>query len=72
VKFEVLMAVRMAMIFWVLTPCRLVGIYRRFGETLSTSSALMMEAASISETLVNFYDTAWRSISEDSHFQEMP
>jgi hypothetical protein len=28
---------------------------------------LMMEAVSTSETLVNFYATAWRSFSEDSH-----
>jgi hypothetical protein len=27
----------------------------------------MMEAASTSETLVNFYQTTWRNIPEDSH-----
>jgi hypothetical protein len=27
----------------------------------------MMEAASTSETLVNFYQTMWRNIPEDSH-----
>jgi hypothetical protein len=29
--------------------------------------ALMMEAARTSETLVNFYQTAWRYNPEDSH-----
>jgi hypothetical protein len=29
--------------------------------------ALMMEAASTSETLVNFYQTTWRYNPEDSH-----
>jgi hypothetical protein len=28
---------------------------------------MMMEAASISETLVNFYQTTWCNIPEDSH-----
>jgi hypothetical protein len=32
--------------------------------------ALMMEAASTSETSVNFYQTARRNIPEDSHLQE--
>jgi hypothetical protein len=32
--------------------------------------ALMMEAASTSETSVNFYQTTRRSISEDSHLQQ--
>jgi hypothetical protein len=31
-------------------------------------NALMMEAASTSETPVNFYQTAWRNNPEDSHF----
>jgi hypothetical protein len=30
-------------------------------------AALMMEAASTSETLVNFYQTTRRNIPEDSH-----
>jgi hypothetical protein len=29
--------------------------------------ALMMEAASTSETSINFYHTAWRNNPEDSH-----
>jgi hypothetical protein len=29
--------------------------------------AMMMEAASASETSVNFYQTTWRYNSEDSH-----
>jgi hypothetical protein len=34
----------------------------------SVSIALMMEAASTSETSVNFYQTIWRNNPEDSHF----
>jgi hypothetical protein len=30
--------------------------------------ALMMEAAGISEMLVNFYQTSWCNIPEDRHF----
>jgi hypothetical protein len=41
-------------IFWVLAPC-------------SLAIALMMEAASTSETLVNFYQTSRCNSPEDSH-----
>jgi hypothetical protein len=34
---------------------------------MSDDGALMMVAASTSETLVNFYRTTWRKIPEDSH-----
>jgi hypothetical protein len=34
-----------------------------------TDFALMMEAASTSETKVNFYQTARRNIPEDGHLQ---
>jgi hypothetical protein len=30
---------------------------------------MMMEAASTSETLVNFYETTWRNIPEDSRLK---
>jgi hypothetical protein len=42
-------------VFWVVAQCSLVVI------------ALMMEAASISETSVNFYQTTWRNNPEDCH-----
>jgi hypothetical protein len=52
---EVLMAMSMKMaVLWVIMPCSL---------------ALMMEAASTSETLVNFYQTTWCYNPEDSHFK---
>jgi hypothetical protein len=41
-------------VFWVVAPC-------------SLAIALMMEAASTCETLVNFYQTTWRHNPEDSH-----
>jgi hypothetical protein len=33
--------------------------------------ALMMDAASTSETSVNFYQTTWRNNPEDSHHLEL-
>jgi hypothetical protein len=42
-------------VFWVIAPCRTI--------------VLMMEAASISETLVNFYQTARRYNPDDSHLK---
>jgi hypothetical protein len=62
-------------VFWVVAPCSLVEVYQRFrgpcclhnqGEGII---ALMMEAARISETLVNFYQTTRRYNSEDSHLR---
>jgi hypothetical protein len=51
-------------VFWAVAPCRLVEVYQHFRgkyllPPLSGLSliALMMEAASTSETLVNFYQT---------------
>jgi hypothetical protein len=43
-----------------------------FSEVLAASViiALMMKAASATETSVNFYQTAWRNIPEDSHLHE--
>jgi hypothetical protein len=38
-------------------------------DILRKTMALMMEVASTSETSVNFYQSARRNISEDSHLQ---
>jgi hypothetical protein len=62
-------------IFWAVAPCYLVEVYRRFRGACclhhpgdrSGIIALMMEAANTSETSVNFYQTAWRNDTEDSH-----
>jgi hypothetical protein len=55
VSFQVLTAAIMKMaVFWVFTQ-HILAI------------ALMMEAASISETSVNFYQTTQRNNPEDSH-----
>jgi hypothetical protein len=51
-------------VFWVVAPCSLAEVYRRFRGAI----ALMMEAASTSETSVNVYQTAWRNNSEHSNF----
>jgi hypothetical protein len=45
--------------FWDVALCSLVEVYRRL-------IALMMEAASTSETSVNFYQTTRRNIPEGS------
>jgi hypothetical protein len=62
-------------VFWDVALCSLVEIDRCFrgahclhhqGDVLI---ALMMEAVSISETLVSFYQTTQRNIPEDRHLQ---
>jgi hypothetical protein len=40
-------------------------------EVLTAMINLMMEAVSISETSVNFYETTPRNIPEDSHFYKI-
>jgi hypothetical protein len=47
-------------VFWIVTSCSLVEVYRRF-------IVLMMEAASTSKTSVNFYRTTRHNTPEDSH-----
>jgi hypothetical protein len=44
-------------VFWVVVPCSLVEVCRRFRGNCWLMIALMMEAASSSETSVNFYQT---------------
>jgi hypothetical protein len=51
-------------VFWVVAPCSLVDVYQRF-----RGIALMMEVASTSEMLVNFYQTTLRNNPEDSHLR---
>jgi hypothetical protein len=59
VRFEILTAASMNVsVFWVVAPCSLVEVYQLI--------ALMMEAASTSETSVNFHQTAWCNNPEDS------
>jgi hypothetical protein len=57
---EVLTAVSMKMaIFWLLAQCCLVEVVS-VSEVLPVSIiALMMETTATSETLVNYYQTAW-------------
>jgi hypothetical protein len=55
-RFQVLTAASMKMaVFWVVAPC----------------ISLMMEAASTSETSVNFYQTTWRNNPEDSQLRRL-
>jgi hypothetical protein len=57
VRFQVLTAGSMKMnVFWDVAPCSLI--------------ALMMKAASTSETSVNFHQITRRNISEDSHLHK--
>jgi hypothetical protein len=48
-------------VFWVVAPCSLVEVYRRF------LVIALMETASTSETSVNFYQTTRRYNPENSH-----
>jgi hypothetical protein len=50
-------------VFWAVTPCSLVEVYQHFRAII----ALMMEALSTSETLLNFYQTTLRYNPKDSH-----
>jgi hypothetical protein len=53
-------------VFWVVGPCSLAEVYRRFSRACCLYQRAMMEAASTSETSVNFYETTWRNNPEDS------
>jgi hypothetical protein len=52
-------------VFWDVAPCCLVEIYRRLEVLVASVISAMMEAASSSETSVNFYQTTRRNIPED-------
>jgi hypothetical protein len=62
-------------VFWIVAPCNLVEVYRRFRDACLKAAramiALMMEAASTSKTSVNFYQATWHNNPEDSHLQEI-
>jgi hypothetical protein len=58
-------------IFWVVAPCSLVEVYRRFRGACSRF-ALMMEAAGTSETSVNFYQNTRRNNLEDGNLHARP
>jgi hypothetical protein len=53
-------------VLWVVMPCSLLEVYRR-SEVPAALLTLMIEAASISETSVNFYRTTEHNNPEDSH-----
>jgi hypothetical protein len=57
-------------VFWVVALCSLVN-FTKVSEVLAASiitlTALMMEVARTSETLVNFYQSTRRYNPEDSH-----
>jgi hypothetical protein len=56
--------------FWVITPCSLVEVYQRFRGTCCLHYQGLnaaCEAASNSETLVNFYQTTRHYNPEDSN-----
>jgi hypothetical protein len=56
-------------VFWVVAPCSLVDVSEVLAASVIRAMMmdLMIEAASTSETLVNFYLTTRRNNSEDSH-----
>jgi hypothetical protein len=58
-------------VFWVVVPSSLVEVYRRFRGPFCLHHqgdiALTMEAARISVTTVNFYQTTWHYNPENSH-----
>jgi hypothetical protein len=56
-RFEVLTAVKMLMlVFWIVTPCGLVGRYQRFGGTYCLHLQVFSpKAVCSSQTLVSTY-----------------
>jgi hypothetical protein len=67
VRCEIFTAVKMLIVvFWIMTPCCLVGRYRRFGGTCRLTSTLQMEAIRFFETLVITYKTTGRHNPEDN------
>jgi hypothetical protein len=71
-------------VLWVVAPCSLVEFERRFrgahclhhqGEVsevlVASIVALIMEAASISQTSENFYQTTLRNNPDDSHLYKL-
>jgi hypothetical protein len=54
-------------VFWVVTPCGLVWVYRRFRSPYSNIGKMLMQAASTSETSVKLYQTTRRYNPEHGH-----
>jgi hypothetical protein len=53
--------------FWVVAPCSLVEVYRRFRGDCCIRYQDDEEALSTSETSVNFYQSTRRNNAEDCH-----
>jgi hypothetical protein len=61
------MAASMKMtVFCNVAPCSFIEIHGHFRGVYCCLNTLMMEAVSTSETSVNFYETTWPDIPEDS------
>jgi hypothetical protein len=56
-------------VHWVAAPRSLVEVYRRFRGTFFRAIALIMEAASVSETSVDSYQPTGSKNSENSRLQ---
>jgi hypothetical protein len=66
-QFQVLKAASIKRaVLWVVAPCSLIEVYRRFIGACSLI-ALMVEAAGKSETSVDFHQTIRSNNPEDSH-----
>jgi hypothetical protein len=75
VRFQVLTVARMmTTVFWIVAPCSLVEVYRRFRGPCCLhhqgDESLIMEAASTPETSVNVYQTTRHNNPEDSHLKK--
>jgi argininosuccinate synthase len=71
-RFQVLSAASMKMyVFWLVAPCSLVEVFRRFNQSLARSLliVLTMEAASTFKMSVNLYQTTRRNNPEDCHLR---
>jgi hypothetical protein len=67
VRFQVLTAASMKVtVFWDVTPCSLVEVYRRF-----RGACCLHHQGGCPEASVNFYQTIWRNTLEGSHLHGM-
>jgi hypothetical protein len=62
--------VKKVAVFWVVAPCGLVEVYRRFrGRCCLLLVSLIMESAKTTETFMNLHQTTRRNSPTDSHLR---
>jgi hypothetical protein len=68
-RFEVLTAVKIALVFWAVPPCEIIYIPAVWRNILPQFSALKIAVLHSSETLVSTYKSMCHYSPEDQHQQ---